>query len=214
MKFSKSLLTLVMSATLGLSLPQVSSAKTLTIGIDLSGSNPLLMDQNFASGAAQYIYDEINALKVKDEVQILTFGARDSRQNLLSNRVVLSRKNRPKKVAAQMKQFVQTLPKATELSQNSTNLIAWLEFTRGLNCASDGQIIVLTDGIESSTLVDANQFVRGETPLPEPEVDLSGCSLTFYGLGAGFPPQSVRHVRNSWSAWAKDAGSRFDAIIP
>lgn len=211
MRLTKPVLTAAVA--LGLALPQISSAKTLTIGIDLSGSNPLLLDQNFASSAAHYIYDEISTLNVQDEVQILTFGARDSRQNLLSNRVTLSRQNRPKKVAAQIKNLVQTLPNAGELSQSQTNLIAWLEFTRGFDCASGGQIIVLTDGIESSTLVDANQFVQGKTSLPKPEVDLSGCSLTFYGLGAGFPTQSVRHVNQAWRAWAESAGSQFDSFI-
>ena len=38
-------------------------AKTLTIGIDLSASNPLLSHKNFAHIASQYVTSEITKLK-------------------------------------------------------------------------------------------------------------------------------------------------------
>lgn len=214
MSIRKSALAIGLSTVLGFALPQVSIAKTLSIGIDLSGSNPLLMDANFADGAARYIYEQIDTLEMGDQVQILTLGARDSSQNLRAQRVTISRKNRPKKVAQQVRQFVEGLPRAKELSQSSTNLIAWLEFTDGFNCDASGEIIILTDGIEYSSLVNGQHFVEGKIELPKPEVDLNGCSLTFYGLGVGFPIQSVRHIRSSWKDWSNTAGADFKAVIP
>jgi len=39
------------------------NAKVLTIGIDLSGSNPLLSHENFSYSVARYAGDEIKHLK-------------------------------------------------------------------------------------------------------------------------------------------------------
>lgn len=190
------------------------SAKTLTLGIDLSGSNPLLSHANFAHGAAAHVQATIRALKPGDVVRIKTFGARDSALNLLQHRVTISRRNRAAKIAAQVGQFVRTLPEQTETGQSSTNLIAWLEFTEGFACKADSEILVITDGLESSTYVDAKDLLSGKKALPAPDVDLKGCALTFYGLGTGWKPQDVKRVRKAWRAWSDEAGATFTAIIP
>lgn len=189
-------------------------SKTLTIGIDLSGSNPLLVHENFAQGAAQYVRKEIEKLSAGDQVQILTFGARENARNLINSRVEISRKMRPQKVAETVGKFILSLPNNANNAQSSTNLLAWLEFTSGFDCAGDGSIVVLTDGIEASALVDGMKFIEGKTKLPKAEVDLKGCALTFYGLGAGLSPVSVKHIRSAWAEWSGQAGARFEAIIP
>lgn len=190
------------------------SAKNLTIGIDLSGSNPLLSHTNFAHGAAAHVHAAISALKPGDVVQLKTFGARDSALNLRQHRVTISRHNRAPKVAGQVAQYIRTLPEQTKTGQSSTNLIAWLEFTNGFDCQRDGQVLVITDGLESSSYVDAKDLLSGKKTLPAPDVDLKGCALTFYGLGAGWPPKDVKRVRKAWQTWADQAGATFTAIIP
>ena len=189
-------------------------AKTLTIGIDLSGSNPLLSHINFAHGAAAHAHAAISALKPGDVVQLKTFGARDSALNLLQHHVTISRRDRAAKVAGQVAQYIRTLPEQTKTGQSSTNLIAWLEFTDGFDCQQDGQVLVITDGLESSSYVNAKDLLSGKKTLPAPDVDLNGCGLTFYGLGAGWPPKEVKRVRKAWQAWADQAGAAFTAIIP
>ncbi len=190
------------------------SAKTLTIGIDLSGSNLLLSHANFAHGAATHVQAAINALKPGDVVQLKTFGARHSALNLRQHRVTISRHNRAAKVAGQVAQFIRTLPEQTKTGQSSTNLIAWLEFTSDFDCHQDGQVLVITDGLESSSYVDGKDLLSGKKALPAPDVNLKGCALTFYGLGAGWPPKEVKRVRKAWQAWADQAGAAFTAIIP
>ena len=190
------------------------SAKTLTIGIDLSGSNPLLSHVNFAHGAATHVQAAIGDLNPGDVVQIKTFGARDSALNLRQHRVTISRRNRAAKVAGLVAQYIRTLPEQTKTGQSSTNLIAWLEFTDGFGCQHDGQVLVLSDGLESSTYIDGKDLLSGKKALPAPDVDLKGCGLTFYGLGAGWPPKDVKRVRKAWQAWADEAGAKFTAIIP
>lgn len=190
------------------------NAKTLTIGIDLSGSNPLLRHENFAYSASTYVAAEISRLKSGDTVQIKTFGARSDAVNLINRRLSISRHNRPEKVAQSAAQFIRSLPGRANTAQSSTNLVAWLEFTDGFACGASGEILVITDAIESSTYVDAKDLLSGKKGLPAPEVDLKGCTLIFYGLGAGHPPRQVKAVRKAWRRWAEQAGVIFKAIIP
>lgn len=189
-------------------------AKTITIGIDLSGSNPLLSHKNFATMASQYVTVELSTLKNGDIVRVQTLGARADALNLLNHSFKISRRIKPKKVANIIAQYLQSLPAQKDLSQSSTNLIAWLEFTSGFNCADNSHILVMTDGLESSSYVDGLSLLEGKKGLPEADVDLKGCALTFYGLGAGWPAQSVKFIRNEWRQWSEKAGASFTAIIP
>lgn len=189
-------------------------AKVLTLAIDLSGSNPLLIHPNFAHIAGQYVHDQITSLKTGDIVRVKSFGSRGDAANLLNQRFVISRRVKPQKIAAAITQYLQTLPGKESTAQGSTNLIAWLEFTHGFDCGNEAEILVLTDGLESSALADAGRLIQGKQKLPKADVDLKGCHLTFYGLGAGLPPQSVKHLRKEWRAWSEGAGAAFTAIIP
>jgi len=187
--------------------------KTLTIAIDLSGSNPLLKHENFSFAAAKYMTGEISKLKNGDNVTLQTFGARSDAMNQLSYSFTISRRQKAASIAATIAKFIQSIPKRAELSQSSTNLIAWLEFTDGFDCEHAGQIIVITDGLESSSYVDAKKLLDGSATFPKPDVDLTGCSLTFYGLGAGLPAPWVKIVRNAWKDWVASSGATFKAII-
>ena len=69
-------------AVLLATLPLTASAATLTIAIDLSGSNPLLVHPNFAHSAAVYVTEQIAPLKSGDIVRVQTLGARNDPTNL------------------------------------------------------------------------------------------------------------------------------------
>ncbi len=189
-------------------------AKTITIGIDLSASNPLLSHQNFAYMASGYVTDALSTLKNGDIVRIKTLGARADSANLLNSRFKISRRLKPNKVAAMIAQYLQSLPAQQDRAQSNTNLIAWLEFTSDFNCAENSAILVITDGLESSSYVSGSALLEGKQGLPEADVDLKGCALTFYGLGAGWPAPSVKIIRNEWRQWSEKAGASFTAIIP
>lgn len=189
-------------------------AKTLSIGIDLSGSNPLLTHQNFADAAARHAMQAIEALKEGDVVHVRTFGSRDEARNLLNHSATIGRRMRAQKVAQAVGDLLRSLPRQSHSAQASTNLLAWLEFGSGFGCADQGEILVITDGIESSSLVSAQALLDGKAKLPKPGVDLKGCTLTFYGLGAGLPAQYVKRLRSEWQRWAEKSGARFTAVIP
>lgn len=178
------------------------SAKTLTIGFDLSGSNLLLSHENFAYSASQYVSNEINKLKSGDRVQIKTFGARSQATNLVTHTLVISRKNKADKVAQLVGNFIRNLPKHDNIQQSSTNLIAWLEFTDGFNCEQEGEILVVTDGLESSSYLSGKEFIEGKKTLPKADVDLNGCNLTrlkpFVMPGANGPLRLARVSKRSF----------------
>ena len=203
-------------ATIGLwtALMSAAAAKTLTIGVDLSGSNPLLIHPNFAHIAASHVGDQISKLRDGDVINIRSFGARGEAVNLLNQRIVLSRRVTARAVAEALRRYLKSLPEDASVAQGDTNLLAWLEFTSGFDCNNEGSLIVLTDGLESSKLVDARALLAGDVGLPEPQVDLAGCSVTFYGLGAGLPPTPIRHLREEWQSWITKSGAAFTAIIP
>jgi hypothetical protein len=204
---------LVITIALGLTLsvPFV-QAKTLTIALDKSGSNPLLTDVNFAASAAQYAETLILRLREGDTVRIRSFGARDTPSNLLSQDIPLTRHRRSQHVAAAVKRYIATLPSMQGQSQSSTNIVAFLEFDTGFDCVSGGTVLALTDGLEASEYISPDDFKSGKAGLPKPDVDLAGCEIVFYGLGSGLKPKAVKHIRNGWRAYFKDAGAQFSPV--
>lgn len=189
-------------------------AKTLTIGIDLSGSNPLLLDKNFANSAALYAANEVQQLKDGDRLNILSFGARSEAVNIKQQTFEISRRNRANKLAQNIGNHIQSIPQQMKKGQPSTNLVAWLEFTSGFDCVNESTILVITDGLESSSVVSAKDFMSGSKPLPAPDVDLTGCNVFFYGLGAGVEYTGTKNIRNGWKEYLEEAGATFTPIIP
>ena len=193
-----------------LSLPL--QAKTLTIALDLSGSNPLLIDKTFNQGAVYYVSEAISALKQGDEVNIQTFGDLRDPTNFKQFMLPIKRHN-AKKVARQVAGFIASLPNQQK-AQGSTNLIAWFGRNQ-FGCSNESDIIVLTDGIEASEYVDPNKLLNGTQALPKPNefVALSGCRVTFYGLGVGRRDKEVLALRRAWQAYFTQAGATFTAVI-
>lgn len=186
--------------------------KTITVAIDTSGSNPLLVHQYFADAAADYVAGQIRQLKDGDRVWLKTFGSRTNPDNLIERTVVITRQERAAKVANEISNYIQSLP-SQGLSQGATNLLAFLEFGDGFNCTNDSAILVLTDAIEHSGFVDGSDLLEGRASLPAPDVDFTGCALTLYGLGAGLSGPQVKTLRREWTQWADQTGAAFKAVV-
>lgn len=191
------------------------SAKTLTVGIDESVSNPLVLDEAYARVVAQYVRGQIAALQPGDWVRVRTFGERTS-AHFPSEAIRITRSLRADKVADLVARFIAGLPSKTLQGQNQTNILAFLEFGQ-FDCANGGRILLLTDGIESSHSMDDRSLFAGK-PLPPPQADLlKGCEVVMFGLGqskdGSLPPQLVKTIRAAWAAWMKTAGATFTAII-
>ena len=189
------------SVLLGMSLS--AQAETLTIAIDRSGSNPLLSHQNFANAAAEHARQAVQQLTFGDTIQILSFGAMDDPDNLIVPRIRLDRRNRPASVAGGVAGYIQSIPKQTGIGQSSTNIVGFLE-EGGFDCASGSTILLITDGWETGALEHQR--------LPDPAIDLTGCTLVFYKLDAGGNRESARTLRAQWSQWAEASGAGFTAL--
>lgn len=199
--------------SLAVSLPAFS--KTLTIGIDESVSNPLVLSEVHAKGAAQYVRSQITALQPGDWVRVRSLGDRSS-AHFASETIRITRSNRADKVADMVARYVASLPTIPLAGQNETNILAFLEFGQ-FDCANAGRILLLTDGIESSATVDERSLFAGKA-LPPPEANaLTGCEITMFGFGqsrdGSIPPQVIKTLRTAWVTWMKAAGATFTAVI-
>lgn len=201
-----------LGALLGAAIALPLKAKELTIALDVSGSNPLLIDEAFNRMAAGYVAEHIQALDKGDTVVLQTFGDLREPQNFKRYAFAIKRHN-GKKVAAQIAQFIKAAPSKLD-AQGSTNLIAWLG--RGqFGCERNSHVIVLTDGIEASEYANPNKLLSGEQALPKPNefVSLAGCTVTFYGLGVGRLDSEVLTLRRAWSAYFAQAEAQFFAVV-
>lgn len=190
------------------------SAKTLTVGMDLSASNPLVKDPAFSKEAASYVAEHIKAMKTKDKLVIKSFGARENAANLKKIELTIKR-HRQAKIAKKAAAYIQSMTTDKDNAQQSTNIVAFMEFN-DFGCSEGGTVIVITDGIEASQSVNPNDLIAGKKGLPAPDEDaaLAGCHVVFYGLGAGWPTKQVKLIRSAWQAYFKKAGASFEAIIP
>lgn len=189
-------------------------AKTLTSSTDLSQSNHFLQNQHFADSAAVFVANEIEKLKDGDTVRLMSFGSRKEAANIKKQSYIISRRQRAKKTAKAIGAHIRSIPATMKKGQSSTNLIAWLEFTSGFDCKNGSTIIVITDGLEASSIISAQDFKSGKKSLPKPKVDLTGCTVIFYGLGAGMEYQEIQTIKSGWTRYMQEAGATFIAEIP
>lgn len=189
-------------------------AKTLTIGVDVSGSNPLVQSDTAAKAAAAFAQREIAALQLGDRVTLRRFGARHI-GNMPSERLQITRKTRAPEIARAVLQYIAALPKNPQ-GDNETNILAFLEFGT-FDCANGGRIVLFTDGIEASKTIGERAFLSGKALPPPSHAYLKSCEIVMFGLGqstdGGLPPELIRSMRGRWAEYFKAAGASFTAII-
>jgi hypothetical protein len=191
------------------------SAKTLTIGIDQSVSNPLVLSEAYARVAAGYVRSQVASLQLGDWVRVRTFGERTA-DHFPSEAIRITRSMRADKVAELVSRYIASLPSKPLQGQGQTNILAFLEFGQ-FDCQNAGRVLLLTDGIESSQLMDDRSLFAGKA-LPAPSKDLlKGCEVTMFGFGqsrdGSIPPQAIKTLRASWTTWMQETGAVFHAII-
>jgi hypothetical protein len=111
-----------------------------------------------------------------------------------------------------MSQVVLAMPEHIK-PQSSTNLLAFLN-RYDFGCDDGGEIILLSDGIESSEYVNGTELLSGKASLPKPTTStrLKGCTVTFYGIGAGRSDTKLHRLRTQWQQYFDAAGATFKAI--
>ena len=212
-----SLLALAASVGVG-NAEDLSHAKTIHVGLDLSGSNPLVANTAYARQAASYVRSRIETLEVGENVHMNIFGALGLENSLYSYNAKVTRRVSSESVGREAERLVTGIASGAFDPQGQTNILFYLEFTP-FDCASGDEIIVVTDGIESSSAIDSSgDLLEFGTGLPAPFKPgfLSGCTITFYGVGktdrGSLPLLQVRNIQSAWEEYFAIAGGSFTAL--
>jgi hypothetical protein len=186
--------------------------RRIVIGLDLSKSNPLVADPDFAAKVATRIAGIVTRLGFRSEVHVRTLGNYDATSNDFYYDAVLSTRSRPEQVAADVRKLIAGTPMLVKSgkwhAQNHTNILAFLDnVSQSLGCSGMPTTIILaSDGIEDSEYA---HLARASAHLPAPDgKPFAGCSeFEILGVGQGTrsPKETVR-LRREWSGWAKAAG--------
>lgn len=184
--------------------------QTVVIGLDISKSNPLVDDPAYAARVAKRLTGEIDKLPVRSHLMVRTFGAYDSSANPLKIDEVISARARPETVAEGVSALVSAMPQLVSegklKAQDWTYIVSFMEtMSQQVDCeAGDVRFILLTDGIEDSTVA---RMPRGGS-LPKPAPIFTGCGeLLMLGIGQGAgSPAATKRIRDQWEGWASAAG--------
>jgi hypothetical protein len=198
--------------------PQLAPQRVV-IGLDLSKSNPLIDEPDFAAKVAERVSGIIRGLGFASEVHVRTFGSYDASANNFHYDAVISVRERPEVVAADVARLIAGTPLLVQhgrwQAQNRTNILAFLDnMSQSFGCSGMPTALILaSDGIEDS------EYARLDDPrdhLPAPEGrPFTGCSeLQILGIGQGTrsPSKTVR-LREEWTRWSHEAGfARFSGL--
>jgi hypothetical protein len=186
--------------------------RRIVIGIDISKSNPLVDNAAFADKVAVRISNIVKGLGMASEVHVRTFGSYDASSNNFYYDAVISARNRPEVVAAEIRKLIAGTPTLVRsgkwVSQKNTNILAFLDnVSQSIGCAGMPTTVVLaSDGIEDSEYVRL-QNTGAHLPAPEGR-PFRGCAeMQILGLGQGTrSPVVTTRLRSEWTRWAGAAG--------
>jgi len=187
-------------------------ARRIVIGLDISRSNPLIADPDFATKVAARIAGEVKRLGFASEVHVRTLGNYDAASNGFYFDTMISVRSRPENVAAQIQRLIASTPMLVKSgkwhAQNATNILAFLDnVSQSLGCSGlPTTIILASDGIEDSEYV---RLGHSDAHLPSPQTKpFAGCAeLQILGIGQGTrSPVETDRLRHEWERWASAAG--------
>ena len=194
-------------------------AQRLIIGLDLSKSNPLVDYAEFAAQVAARIANVVRGLGMASEVHVRTFGSYDASSNNFYYDALISARNRPEHVAAEIQKLIAGTPYLVKSgkwrSQDYTNILDFLDnASQSIGCAGlPTTVLLASDGIEDSEYV---RLERRDAHLPAPDGrPFRGCAeMEILGIGQGTrSPMETTRLRSEWSRWAQAAGfARFQGL--
>lgn len=187
-------------------------AKDLYILVDVSASNPLLLDKAFNKRSALFTVQKVSQLKRYDTVKLQTFGSLQSVENFEQKTLKVSRHNH-KKISAAIASYLLSLPETVK-PQGSTNVLAWFN-RNSLDCSKvKHTILIITDGVEASEYVNPKRLLSGKQSLPAPSefVNVRGCEVLMFGVGVGRLDSETMRLRKAWSQYFEQAGATFSSV--
>ena len=198
---------LIIASVLFLSL--TAHAGDLTIGADVSASNPMVASAEFAQVLASRLYKEVLKMEYGERIELRTFGSTDI-AHVKGKSMVISRRTPPETAAERVRNKIQSF--AGKPADGSTNLLSFIENGRFHCDKPNSQLWLLTDGIEHSVDFDGNDLLAGKK-LPKPfGKPLEGCEVVMIGVGrvsdgGRLPLTQIRTLKMAWSEWLSLAGA-------
>lgn len=188
-----------------------SGPSRLIVGLDLSASNPLVLDNRYAHKAAQRVGEVVSELAYRSEYSIRTFGAYDSANNPFMFDAIVSVNNEAEALKNDTITFISSVPLLVQQgkleTQNMTNILAFLEeLALNVDCKQmPTTVILVTDGVEDSEYV---RLIHRDAHLPKTKEIFMGCyELQILGIGRGVDsPSETKRLREEWKKWSKRAG--------
>ena len=192
--------------------PGVTAARTQYIVLDLSASNSFPGDKAFVDATIRMAIIEIAELEEGDTVVVQTIGEL-SGKNLDVFRRRIDRRQPKEKVIREVALYLRSFEDREIAKQLDTNLLGYFYLYKR-DCAAGDRIFLVTDGLESSSLVDDGDFLQGKASLPSPSSKfLSGCHVHMFGIAQQsdrLTLTSVLHIVDEWTRWTTEAGGTFE----
>ncbi len=182
------------------------------IGLDLSKSNPLVDDSDFALKVADYIRTEITGLPARSKISLRTFGVDSAAANRFGRDRLITNADSATGAAQFFYTIIRNVPtlvqRGTIEAQNFTNIVSFLNnASQVVECNKyETRVILATDGVEDSEFTRLRQ---NTARLPVPTAGLfQGCAeLLMLGIGQGLDsPTTTARLRREWRRWSNTAG--------
>lgn len=194
----------------------ISGPRTILIGVDLSDSNPLTRDRDFALRVAQRLQPMIAGLAPRSKVILRSFGTYEGGSNAVFTLdiSIAPKTARAEDIARLVSGAVAGIPEMVRTGkirpQAMTNIVPFLmNMSRVVDCgAMPTHVILATDGVEDSQVANLK---RRNAHLPVPAVpSFPGCEeMQILGIGRGMnSPRDTERLIAEWGNWSKAAGFR------
>lgn len=194
----------------------VAGPQTILIGVDLSESNPLTRDADFALRVAQRVQPLISHLAPRSKVILRSFGSYEggSSAALTLDISIAPKTARAEDIARLVAGAIAGVPEMVRSGkvrpQAMTNIVPFLmNMSRVVDCrAMPTYVILATDGVEDSQLANLK---RRNAHLPVPATaPFPGCTeMQILGIGRGLnSPRDTERLIEEWRNWSKSAGFR------
>lgn len=188
--------------------------QAILIGVDLSESNPLTRDRDFALRVAQRVQPMIAGLAPRSKVILRSFGSYEGGSSaVLTLDISIAPKTaRAEDIARLVSGAIAGVPEMVRAGrvrpQAMTNIVPFLmNMSRVVDCrAMPTHVILATDGVEDSQVA---KLKRRDAHLPVPAVaPFPGCTeMQILGIGRGLnSPADTERLIAEWRNWSQKAG--------
>lgn len=159
-------------------------------GVDISGTSTFLHDPRSANAAGAWVENYVAGLSAPHDLRMVSIGDAGLAHILIdiAARVTDMRATSAARLAPEFGGYFRSLPglaAAGQLDVQGTSSILGFFYSLESICEKGNVTLVLfTDGLEWSSMIDGKAFMEGTVGLPTPDRPfLTGCTVIMHGVG-------------------------------